>query len=178
MALRCTVCDHPERNAIDSLVANQTASERIIANRYGLTQAAVHRHKQHIPARVAKAVERRENKSADAFLDGIQAGMEAAQQGVKLGMDSAAKVSDEVRYRLAPGFLAQQARYLELLGQATGRLNQSQAPAGNTYISVILPRQLPAQPDQPAAIETTAEVVQPDVPPAQVAESDSEPPAE
>ena len=84
--VRCTVCDHPQRTAIDSLVAHGTASERIVATQFGLTQAAVHRHKvNHIPKTLQKAVERAEIKESDEFLDHIRSMMAAGARGVQIG---------------------------------------------------------------------------------------------
>ena len=56
--LRCTVCDHQQRGDIEAeLVAG--ASLRDIARRYGLSRAAVHRHRKggHIVESLAKASE-------------------------------------------------------------------------------------------------------------------------
>ncbi len=159
MALNCTVCDHPQRIAIDKLASHRLASERSIAKQFGLTDSAVHRHKAHITANLSKAIERKAVKEADAFMDGIMAGMQSAKTGVDFGMSKADEVSPELAYRLAPGFLAQQARYLELLGQATGRLSQAAAGASTINLCVVMPRDLSAAPAQPA-LASGAEVIE------------------
>ncbi len=64
----CTVCTHPRRHEIDEcLVSGQ--SNRGIAKRIGLDDAAVFRHRNaHLPAEVAKAHEAREVARADDLL--------------------------------------------------------------------------------------------------------------
>ena len=53
----CTVCVHEAKEAIDqALVAG--GSRRTIANQYGLSDAAVRRHREnHLPATLVKAAE-------------------------------------------------------------------------------------------------------------------------
>ncbi len=64
---RCTVCDHPERKAIDAALA--ASSERSIAQQWSLSDSAVHRHKtNHVQAAVARAIARREDLGAEALL--------------------------------------------------------------------------------------------------------------
>jgi len=57
MTMRCSVCDHPEREAIErALIGSQ--SVRDIAGRYGPSRSAVGRHKLlHLPAKLVKAKE-------------------------------------------------------------------------------------------------------------------------
>jgi hypothetical protein len=55
---RCSVCDHPERRAIDKALAIGHLANRAIALRYGLTRMALWRHKDdHLPAQLVKAQE-------------------------------------------------------------------------------------------------------------------------
>ena len=55
---RCTVCDHPEREAINRTILEGQTSIRDIAGRYSLSHAAVGRHSKNcvtlIPAAVAR----------------------------------------------------------------------------------------------------------------------------
>ena len=57
--VRCTVCTHPERVAIDRALigmAGGVGSERTIANRFDLTKASIHRHRSsHLAGKVAIA---------------------------------------------------------------------------------------------------------------------------
>lgn len=70
MAPKCTVCHHPECESINrELIAG--ASKRTVANRYGLSPAAVQRHKAHIPKTLAKAKEHKEVVQADSVMGDI-----------------------------------------------------------------------------------------------------------
>ena len=154
----CTVCQHPDRDIIDGILAAGSIGRRTVANRFGLTDSAVQRHRtNHLTARMVKAVERREIKQDDEFLDGILSAARAGAKGVSHGMAALddGLIDPELAYRLTPAFMAQQLRALELLGQATGRLTQAAAaPGGNVYLSVIIPR--PARPPASPALEVEA----------------------
>lgn len=65
---QCRTCRHPDVQAINALlVAGE--SERIVATQYGLTQASVHRHRQHhIPAALAAAHQAAEAARGDDLL--------------------------------------------------------------------------------------------------------------
>lgn len=143
MALRCTVCDHTQRQAIDSLASLGTEAERSIAKQFNLSPAAVHRHiaNGHIPAKLTKALARAEAREADEFLDSVRSAMAKGAQGAANGLARAGEIDAETAYRSVPAFLAQQLRAAELLGNATGRLNApAAAGATNVYLSVVLPR--------------------------------------
>jgi hypothetical protein len=72
MPLVCTACRSEHRTEIDRMITGGTGTERSIAKRFGLSNVAVHRHKAHVTARLAAAVERREAKSGDDLLDRLQ----------------------------------------------------------------------------------------------------------
>lgn len=185
--IRCKVCDHESVTAINSLLATATLSNRRTATQFGLTEAAIRRHKEnHLPARIARAAERKEAKEDDQFLDSIKFLMDESAQYVKdahgavkmqrvtvkqpllvdnnpvtiQALDDDGKplfdaAGDAVRvpvmvngeeYRefrdvgaMAPAINAAKG-VTELLGNATGRLNQAPQSTGNVYLSVIMPR--------------------------------------
>lgn len=57
MPRRCTICDHPEREAIDQALVNNV-SYRLIASQNNVSYKAIERHKKsHIPKLLAKAQE-------------------------------------------------------------------------------------------------------------------------
>ncbi len=159
--MTCSVCQHPQRQAIDAAVASGGLSLRNIAQQFGFQDhTALHRHKRCLDQRVVKAVKRAEGKADDVFMDSILSGIASAKHCATVGMSKIDQVSPETAFRLAPGFLAQQARYLELLGQATGRLSQAAAGASTINLCVVMPRDLSAAPAQPQL--ATGEVI--DVP--------------
>ncbi len=146
MGLHCTVCNHAEHAAIDSLLSLKTASQRVIASRYGLKQAAVARHRAHLPPKLAKAIERAEIREGDEFLDGIRKTLNRMSFGVHHGLQAAKDglIDPDLAYRMVPAMAAQQLRALDLLGQATGRLSGS--PASQINVAVVIPQQPPTSP--------------------------------
>src|SRR6476660_8989722 len=152
MGLRCTVCDHPQRIAIDDLVSLDTMSTRRIATQFKLGPAAIQRHKAHVLPKLARAIDRAEKREGDEFLDGIRKTLNRMSFGVHHGLQAAKDglIDPELAYRLVPGMAAQQLRALELLGQATGRLGGQ--PVSQINVAVVIPQ----QPTQTPTIEPVA----------------------
>ncbi|HHY08275.1 MAG TPA: hypothetical protein GX530_07090 [Corynebacteriales bacterium] len=71
MARRCSVCNHPKREAIDRAIISGTPI-RDIAGRFGVSKSAVYRHKKHIPETLTKAHAAEEMAQADNLLDEIK----------------------------------------------------------------------------------------------------------
>ena len=72
MPRKCTVCTHGARAEIErALVAGETF--RNIAERFGTSVAALHRHKaDHLPVKLAKAQEAQEVAQADDLLSQVR----------------------------------------------------------------------------------------------------------
>jgi len=69
----CTVCLHPERSDIDALLVAGTPSLRNIAERFGISATALHRHKQdHLPQELVRAQDAQEIASAGDLLAEVQ----------------------------------------------------------------------------------------------------------
>src|SRR5690349_24836446 len=69
MPRTCTICRHEQRQEIDKALIAGTAF-RNIAERFGTSVAALHRHKQeHVPENLVKAREAREVAQADSLLE-------------------------------------------------------------------------------------------------------------
>ncbi len=73
MPRTCTICQHPERQKIDTaLVAGEPF--RNIAERFGTSATALTRHKaEHLPAKLAQAHAAREVAQASTLLDEVRA---------------------------------------------------------------------------------------------------------
>jgi len=68
MPRTCTVCAHPDRNAIDAALLNNVAF-RTLASERNVSAAALGRHKaSHVPATLAKAADAAEAARADDLL--------------------------------------------------------------------------------------------------------------
>src|SRR5579864_8930221 len=69
MPRTCTICRHEQHQAIDEALIANSAPERTIAHQYAVSRDALHRHKEHLPGKLAKAHEAREVAQADSLLD-------------------------------------------------------------------------------------------------------------
>ena len=114
MPRRCSICDHPERTAIETALS--TASFRAVAGQFGVSNAAVQRHASgHLRRAVARVAQERADLSAAALLDRLQGLLETAEAGVA----SAVKAND----RRALAALIREAREtLVRLGQVAAGL--------------------------------------------------------
>jgi hypothetical protein len=123
---RCTVCSHAQRSNIDTaLVAGATTYE--VAAQNGLSQRAVARHAAaHIPAALAVAAQAQVVASAGSLLDQIQ-----ALQAEAAALLERAKSAGDIR--AAAAVLAQQGRFIELLGKVQGELQDG--PTVNIAVS-------------------------------------------
>jgi len=69
--MKCSICCHPDRDSIDkAIIAGQ--SNRSVAKQYNVSDAAVQRHKAHIPSHLAKAKEAEIVTQADDLLQDLQ----------------------------------------------------------------------------------------------------------
>jgi len=128
----CTVCVHEAKEAIDqALVAG--GSRRTIANQYGVSDAAVGRHRQnHLPATLVKAAEAQESARGGRLLDRVDGLVEKALSVLK----DAENTKDG---RLALGAIREARNCLELVGRASGELRESNRDnAQMTSINYIL----------------------------------------
>jgi hypothetical protein len=127
MPRRCTVCSHPEREAINkALVAGEPY--RTVANRYeSLSQAAVQRHQEnHLPATLARAKEAGEIAHADSLLEDVR-----SLQRRTLAILEATEETSEHRVALAA--IREARSNLELLAKLLGELDDR--PVVNLLIS-------------------------------------------
>jgi hypothetical protein len=64
--MHCTICSHPQRQAIDLALLNRTATLARLSEQHGLSTSALHRHKQHLLHKMAQA----QNRFQDLFREG------------------------------------------------------------------------------------------------------------
>ena len=63
----CSICNHPDRAAIDKAIVTRSASLRTIADRYGVSKTALIRHRDsHIPKLVQAAESARAMQAASS----------------------------------------------------------------------------------------------------------------
>ncbi len=121
MPRRCSICDHPNRTAIDQALVGGSESLRSIADRYGLTKSAIIRHRDHhLPEHLAQAQQAQEVLQADQLLTQVQ-----ALQVKALGILSRAERAGELRTAL--GAIREARANLELMAKLVGQLHPEEA---------------------------------------------------
>ena len=126
MPRSCTICEHPEREAIDSALVGD-ASNRSVASLYDVSEAAVRRHKgNHLPAKLVMAEKAQEVAQADSLLEQVR-----DLQGRALAILDQAEMSGDLRTAL--GAIREARGNLELLAKLLGEL--SDAPQVNLNVS-------------------------------------------
>ena len=119
MAQRCTVCDHPERDAIDQALV-QRAKFTDLARRYGLSISALVRHSDaHVPASLALAQQASEVARADDLLAQLQHLHTKAHQVL-------VKAEAAKNYSAMLGAIREARQTLEVLLKVQGRLSDAQ----------------------------------------------------
>ncbi len=112
----CTVCTHPERQAIDkALVSGKSASETSALFR--VSPDAVQRHKAHIGPRLVKAQEAREVAEATDLLGEVRS-LRKKAYAILLKAEAAGD------YRTALAGIREARACLELLAELEGELNR------------------------------------------------------
>jgi hypothetical protein len=123
----CTVCQHPERDAIDAALCVGCASVRGLAEQYGLTEASVRRHKDtHLVRTLALARKSPEVARADTLLDQVK-----DLQARTLAILDAAEEAGERREALAA--IREARGNLELLAKLLGEIDER--PVVNLVLS-------------------------------------------
>ena len=126
MPRSCTICEHPEREAIDRTLVGD-ASNRAVASLYDVSEAAVRRHKaNHLPAKLVMAHAAEEVAQADTLLDQVR-----DLQRRALAILEKAEEAGELRTAL--GAIREARGNLELLAKLLGELDER--PVVNLSVS-------------------------------------------
>jgi transposase-like protein len=126
MPRSCTVCEHPEREAIERALVGD-ASNRSVASLYDVSEAAMRRHKaNHLPAKLVMAQAAEEAAQADNLLSQVQ-----DLQGRALAILDKAESAGDLRTAL--GAIREARGNLELLAKLLGELDER--PVVNLSVS-------------------------------------------
>src|SRR5919112_1342791 len=126
MPRSCTVCEHPERVAIDRALVGD-ASNRSIASLHDVSEAAVRRHKaNHLPARLVMAEKASEIAEADGLLEQVR-DLQARTLAILEGAESTRQ------HRTALSAIREARSNLELLAKLLGELDER--PVVNLNVS-------------------------------------------
>src|SRR5688500_1880811 len=106
----CSVCAHPERDAIDKALVAGVANRRIAAQ-YAVSEQAIRRHRaEHLPEKLAKAEAATEVAQADDLLREVRA-LRSKAYGLLLKAEAAGD------YRTALAGVREARGCLELLAE-------------------------------------------------------------
>lgn len=114
MAMKCTICNHPEAESINFDILGGE-SLRNIAKRYDVSYSSVNRHKKHIPATLVDAKQAEVVSSADRLLIEIT-GLQGRARGI---LDRAEQAGD---LPTALKAIREARQCLELLAKLEGQL--------------------------------------------------------
>lgn len=124
MAMKCTICNHPEREAIDKALVSDK-SIRSIAAQYNVALTSLRRHKEnHLPGHLAKAKAAEEVTQADNLLDDLQ-----YLKGKAISLLEQAE--KESNLSAAAQLIGQARQVVETLAEVRGELNRQ------TQINII-----------------------------------------
>lgn len=117
MAMKCSICTHPERADIDkALISGQ--SNRSIAAQYNLSVTSVRRHKAaHLPEHLAKAKEAEQVTKADDLISDLQYLRQMA-------VDFLEQAKAEQDMRAAAPLISSAVKVIETLAEVRGELNR------------------------------------------------------
>ena len=126
MPRSCTVCEHPERDAIDRALVGG-ASNRSVASLYDVSEASVRRHKaNHLPAKLVMAQAAEEVAEADTLLDQVK-GLQSRAYSI---LDRAEEAGE---LKTALSAIREVRGNLELLAKLLGELDER--PVVNLTVS-------------------------------------------
>ena len=125
MPRKCTICAHPDHEAIDAAIVGGE-SLRAISHQYAVSHYAIQRHQSHVPDTVAKAHEAGEVAEADRLLSIVRDLMQAA-----IGTITQAEHADELRTKLAA--IREARETAKLLLEVNGKLQT--APTFNIIMA-------------------------------------------
>ncbi len=117
MPRTCTVCTHPDKDAIDAVLVGG-ASVRGTASVYDVSEASLRRHKSsHLPASLVLAQEAQDVAQADDLLEGVR-GLQSRTLSI---LDKAENAGD---LRTALGAVREARGNVELLAKLLGELDE------------------------------------------------------
>jgi hypothetical protein len=126
MPRSCTICGHPDRDAIEDAFIAGTPKRRI-ASHYGVSERAVRYHlREHLPALLALARDAERASRADSLLDRI----EALQSRTLAILEATEETHD---HRVALSAIREARSNLELIGEVTKELDRT--PSFNLHLN-------------------------------------------
>jgi hypothetical protein len=79
----CSICNHPQRQAIDQALVAGSATLAALGQQYGLSTSALHRHKAHLKAKVSRAQNQLQENLRQGCIFWLSQALEMAMQTAK-----------------------------------------------------------------------------------------------
>ena len=118
MARRCSICTHSQRSVIEAAIIANDASNRRIATRFGMSEAAIRRHiAEHMATTVEKARESREILAGDNLITEIKRIKKETQN-----IYNEARANNDLRTALVA--LDKQTKQIEVLAEMMLRVEE------------------------------------------------------
>jgi hypothetical protein len=106
--MSCTICQHPQRPAIDQALMTGSATLAALGQQYNLSTSALHRHKAHLQAKVSRA--------KDQFQDNLRQGcLFWLSQALEIAMATAQAAQAEGNAKIVLQALAHGTRIINLI---------------------------------------------------------------
>lgn len=162
MPQTCTICRHPQREAIEEGLISGVPY-RPLAERYGTSTATLRRHRPHMEQDIIKVHEAVEVARSERLLDCVRAGegraerMYAAAEAIMVrALESQDLRTALQAIRTAGVVMAEARQYIELRGELTRELGKDRTPLTPAFpeARIIITRELstPLVPPTAAAL--------------------------
>jgi hypothetical protein len=106
--MSCTICQHPQRQAIDQALVAGSATLANLSQQYNLSTSALHRHKAHLKAKVSRAQTQLQDNLRQGCIFWLS-------QAIDLAMQTAKAAQAEGNSRLVLQALAQGTRLVTII---------------------------------------------------------------
>ena len=106
--MSCSICNHPDRQAIDQALVAGSATLAALSQQYQLSTSALHRHKAHLQAKVGRA----KAQLQDNLLQGCLFWL---SQALEMIMQTAQAAQAEGNYKIVLQAVAQGTRLINLM---------------------------------------------------------------
>lgn len=143
---------------IDRLIGAGTESERSMAEQFGVSSAAIHRHKEHVVATVRRTVERRRIERDEQVTSKWTERLERSYGLAEAGAEFAA--GDPKQWPQGARFLAVMSKLIETGLEVDGVIGPAAVNAVTTTTEQVLI--LPTMHKASATIESTCELEEPE----------------
>jgi hypothetical protein len=146
MPRTCTICAHPQREAIEeALLAKKPY--RHIASQFDTSTAALQRHKPHLRGDLVKVYDAVEVARSERLLDSVRSGEGRAERMYAAAEDIMTKAlgARDLRtalqaIRAAVDVMGEARQYMELRGELSGELGKNKPPEWPVAQIVVTPR--------------------------------------